>query len=32
MRKAFDGGTTEVIDQVADYIRKRISTEIVKSL
>jgi HK97 gp10 family phage protein len=32
MRKAFDGGTTEVIDQVADYIRMRIGREIVKSL
>jgi HK97 gp10 family phage protein len=32
MRKAFDGGTTEVIDDVAAYIRMRIGREIVKSL
>jgi HK97 gp10 family phage protein len=32
MRKAFDGGTTEVIDDVATYIRMRIGREIVKSL
>jgi HK97 gp10 family phage protein len=32
MRKAFDGGTAEVIDDVAAYIRMRIGREIVKSL
>jgi HK97 gp10 family phage protein len=31
MRKAFDGGTTEVIDDVAAYIRMRIGREIIKS-
>lgn len=31
MRKAFDGGTHEVIEQVADYVRMRIGREIIKS-
>lgn len=31
MRRAFDGGTNEVIDQVAAYVRMRIGREIIKS-
>ena len=31
MRRAFDGGTTEVIDDVAAYVRMRIGREIIKS-
>jgi len=31
MRRAFDGGTTEVIDEVAAYVRMRIGREIIKS-
>jgi len=31
MRRAFDGGTNEVIDQTAAYIRMRIGREIIKN-
>ena len=31
MRRAFDGGTHEVIEQVAAYVRMRIGREIIKS-
>jgi HK97 gp10 family phage protein len=31
MRRAFDGGTREVIEEVADYVRMRIGREIIKS-
>jgi HK97 gp10 family phage protein len=31
MRRAFDGGTSEVIEEVAAYVRMRIGREIIKS-